>query len=55
MKYLNIKDSLEKMQMKPATNGKKKREETEGEGDTIVKCQNIKKEEFKTLQKVCKK
>ena len=28
MKYLNIKDSLEKMQMKPATNGKKKREET---------------------------
>ena len=52
VKYL-IKESLEKCKGEP--NGKKKRAEIKGEGNTNVQCQNIKKEEFKTLQKVCKK
>ena len=35
MKYL-IKESLEKCKREPAVNGKKKREETQGEGNTTV-------------------
>ena len=40
-----IKESLEKCKGKP--NGKKKRKETYGEGNTNVKCLNTKKKEFK--------
>ena len=53
VKYL-IKESLEKC--KGQSNGKKKREETYGEGNTNVKYLNTKKEEFKFDTKShCKK
>ena len=49
-----IKESLEKCKRKP--NGNKKREETQGEGNTNGKCQNIKKKASKSDPKShCKK